>query len=113
MVEERNRLTMKADTSILSSEVPVTIKSSKKTLRRGTAEKELTAAAEGRTFLVYRNGLSQGKKIALSVGSHTSKHACDDGTVFLLDPGVKIGLPTNEECYPDAIKFLMVIVTRG
>lgn len=86
------------------------IVSNKITLRRGTAQNEHVAAAEGRTFLVCRDGLPQGKKIGLTVGSDTSQHACDNGSVFLLEPGVKIGVPTEEECYPDAVKLLKVVV---
>lgn len=66
--------------------------------------------AKGRTFLVYWNGVLYGKKIVLSVGSYMLKYVCDDGTVFLLNLGVKIGILINKECYLDTIKFLMVIM---
>lgn len=101
----------KANTPKASNQTPLQINSSKITLQQGTANNEHIATAVGRTFLVYRSGVPVGKKIALTVESHTTQHNCDEGTVFLLDPGVKIGIPTREECYPDTIKFLRVTVS--
>lgn len=103
----------KANIPQLSKRKQYKLDTGKITLRRGTANHEFVVPDEGRTFFVYRDGVPQGKKVALTAGGLTSPHPLKDGTVFVLNPGDKIELPEQGELYADEIKLLKVTVTGG